>query len=185
VPADPPRSSPDPAADLLRSALTKAKQDARARKGGGSRGRKPRAQPAEPSTADARADASPGIAPRKDSPDPTSLEAVLARVVAEQGWTQQAVSGGVLARWPELVGAEIAEHSSPTALKDGVLSVVAESTAWATQLKLLSGQLVTRLAEQLGPGVVTRLQVSGPTRPDWGHGKLRVRNGRGPRDTYG
>jgi hypothetical protein len=32
--------------------------------------------------------------------------------------------------------------------------------------------------------VVRRLVVRGPTTPDWGHGRLRVR-GPGPRDTYG
>jgi predicted nucleic acid-binding Zn ribbon protein len=41
-----------------------------------------------------------------------------------------------------------------------------------------------RIAAEVGPDVVRRLVVRGPTTPDWRHGPLRVK-GRGPRDTYG
>jgi predicted nucleic acid-binding Zn ribbon protein len=61
---------------------------------------------------------------------------------------------------------------------------VAESTAWATQLRLLNRQILARIAAEVGPDVVVRLKVRGPTSPDWRHGPLRV-TGRGPRDTYG
>jgi predicted nucleic acid-binding Zn ribbon protein len=54
------------------------------------------------------------------------------------------------------------------------LSCVAESTAWATQIRLLSASLLDRIAAELGPGVVTTLHVQGPTAPDWRHGPLRV-----------
>jgi len=69
-------------------------------------------------------------------------------------------------------------------LRDGLLSVEAESTAWATQIRLLAPRLLARIAEVAGSGVVTRLTVHGPAGPSWRHGRLRV-PGRGPRDTYG
>jgi predicted nucleic acid-binding Zn ribbon protein len=72
----------------------------------------------------------------------------------------------------------------PDKLEDGVLTIVAESTAWATNLTLLSRTILDRLASEVGAGVVRRLHVHGPTAPDWRHGRLRV-TGRGPRDTYG
>jgi predicted nucleic acid-binding Zn ribbon protein len=62
--------------------------------------------------------------------------------------------------------------------------VAADSTAWATQLRLLAPSLVRRLAEDLGGETVRRVTVQGPSAPSWKRGKLRVR-GRGPRDTYG
>jgi predicted nucleic acid-binding Zn ribbon protein len=49
---------------------------------------------------------------------------------------------------------------------------------------LLSRTILERLSAEVGPGVVRRLHVHGPTAPDWRHGPLRV-TGRGPRDTYG
>lgn len=90
----------------------------------------------------------------------------------------------VHARWPTLVGPDIAAHCAPVTLRDGELTVTAESTAWATQLRLLAHDLQRRISSDLGPGVVRRVYVRGPTAPSWGRGRLRVR-GAGPRDTYG
>jgi predicted nucleic acid-binding Zn ribbon protein len=91
----------------------------------------------------------------------------------------------VFADWASLVGADVAAHSSPTALANGELKVAAESTAWATQLRLLTSSLLARLAAELGPDVVTSIRISGPSGPSWKHGGFSVRGARGPRDTYG
>jgi predicted nucleic acid-binding Zn ribbon protein len=91
---------------------------------------------------------------------------------------------GVTERWAEVAGPEIAEHCRPDSFTDGVLALVAESTAWATQIRLLRPMLQQRLDEVVGRGMVTKIEVRGPTAPGWGKGPLRVR-GRGPRDTYG
>ncbi len=61
----------------------------------------------------------------------------------------------------------------------------AESSAWATQLRRLSGMLLARLVSELGPTVVTKIFITGPTGPSWSHGGWSVRGARGPRDTYG
>jgi predicted nucleic acid-binding Zn ribbon protein len=63
--------------------------------------------------------------------------------------------------------------------------VRADSTAWATQLRLLESTLMGRLAEEVGEGTVTELRVAGPGAPSWSRGRHRVQDGRGPRDTYG
>ena len=91
----------------------------------------------------------------------------------------------LLARCGLLVGASNAAHSSPEGYADTVLTVRADSTAWATQLRYLSPQLVAMLNEQLGDGTVTRIKVLGPDAPSWKKGPRSVRDGRGPRDSYG
>jgi predicted nucleic acid-binding Zn ribbon protein len=68
---------------------------------------------------------------------------------------------------------------------DGVLTVRADSTSWATQLRLLSSSLLSRLAQEVGEGTVAELRVVGPGAPSWSRGQRRVQDGRGPRDTYG
>ena len=93
-------------------------------------------------------------------------------------------SAAVLARWEALVGDEIAAHCRPVSLRDGELTLAAESTAWATQLRLLAPRLLGRIQAELGPEVVRRVRVHGPTAPTWTAGPRRVA-GRGPRDTYG
>lgn len=120
----------------------------------------------------------------KDPRDPVLFGDAVRRLVAERGWEETTANAGVLERWSELVGPEIADHCQPTALVDGELVLVAESTAWATQLRLLAPSLLATLADRAGAGTVTRLVVRGPTQPDWRRGPRRVQ-GRGPRDTYG
>jgi predicted nucleic acid-binding Zn ribbon protein len=66
-----------------------------------------------------------------------------------------------------------------------VLTVRADSTAWATQLRLLLPQVQRRLDEEVGEGVVTKVVVLAPTAPSWRRGPRSAPGGVGPRDTYG
>ncbi len=67
---------------------------------------------------------------------------------------------------------------------DGVRTGRCDSTAWATQMKLLAAEVVRRLNDVLGDETVRVIEVAGPRAPSWVKGRLRVK-GRGPRDTYG
>jgi predicted nucleic acid-binding Zn ribbon protein len=104
--------------------------------------------------------------------------------VHERDWEQSLRENGILGRWEQIVGPAIAQRCRPDRLYDGELMCVAESTSWATAVTLESARILAKLAEVVGPGVVRRLRVQGPSAPSWQHGPLRVR-GRGPRDTYG
>lgn len=116
--------------------------------------------------------------------DPLGLGKVVGRLVAERGWTSPVAVGSVMAEWPALVGPEIAAHCTPESFTDTTLHVRCDSTAWATQLRLLSISLLDKFRTELGDGVVTSIQVLGPAAPNWRKGGRSV-NGRGPRDTYG
>jgi predicted nucleic acid-binding Zn ribbon protein len=122
---------------------------------------------------------------RDDRRDPTSVRDLLGGYVEERGWQRPLAEARVFAEWPALVGADVAAHCAPSSLHNGELHVAAESTAWATQLRLLASTLLARLVAELGPDVVTTLRITGPTAPNWKHGKFSVRGARGPRDTYG
>jgi predicted nucleic acid-binding Zn ribbon protein len=120
-----------------------------------------------------------------DDRDPQLLGAMVDKLVGDQGWELELRVRGVFARWPELVGDEVGAHSTPETFTDGKLVVRTDSTAWATQLRLLAPTVVRRLNEDLGHGTVTVLEVVGPQGPSWKKGRLSSRDGRGPRDTYG
>lgn len=120
-----------------------------------------------------------------DDRDPQRLGAAVDRLVDSKGWATEVNARSLLARWSSLVGPANAAHSHPEAFADSVLTVRTDSTAWATQLRLLAPQLVAMLNEALGDGTVTRVDVRGPDGPSWKKGRLSVRDGRGPRDTYG
>ena len=70
--------------------------------------------------------------------------------------------GSVFGRWAEIVGADLAAHTRPDSFADGELAVTADSTAWATQVRLLAPVLVKRLNAELGDGSVRRVKVRGP-----------------------
>ncbi len=127
----------------------------------------------------------PGDRKRDGGRDPQLLGDQLDRFVAERGWAAEVAVGSVIGRWPSIVGPDVAAHSHPTDFVDGILTVRADSTAWATQLRLLESSLMARLAQDVGEGTVTELRIVGPSAPTWSRGLRRAQDGRGPRDTYG
>jgi predicted nucleic acid-binding Zn ribbon protein len=119
---------------------------------------------------------------RRDDPQP--LTSAIDGLLNQHGWQQRAAMGSVFGRWAEIVGADLAAHTKPDSFADGELAVTADSTAWATQVRLLASVLVKRLNDELGDGSVRRVRVRGPAPPRQ-RGAWRVPGGRGPRDTYG
>ncbi len=131
-------------------------------------------------------DSAPSAArPRRGRADPQALGAAIEGLVGEEGWELAVATGSIFGRWQQIVGPELAEHTAPETLADGELTVIADSTAWATQLRLLSAQLLLRLNAELGDGAVRRVRVRGPVTVTRKPGEWRVRGARGPRDTYG
>ena len=165
--------APDAGPDPARALLARARADARAAPRPGTRRRR---RPTDVPTV--RSGSGP------DERDPQPFATALDRLTNEHGWEVDLSVHAVLARWAELVGADLAAHCQPEGFSDGVLTVRAESTAWATQLRLLAPQLAGRLNAQVGAGTVRTVSVRGPDAPRWTHGTRTVR-GRGPRDTYG
>ncbi|MGE2835471.1 DUF721 family protein [Mycobacterium sp. SMC-4] len=122
--------------------------------------------------------------PGPDARDPQPLGALTSDLARSRGWSAKVAEGAVFGRWREVVGDQIADHAAPKSLHEGVLTVTAESTAWATQLRMVQAQLLAKIAAAVGDGVVTSLKIVGPVGPSWRKGRYSV-PGRGPRDTYG
>ena len=125
-----------------------------------------------------------------DDRDPQLLDTTIGRLIAEQGWGTDVRVHGVFSRWDAIVGRDVAQHARPVSFgRDedgrGRLVVQTDSTAWATQMRLLAGTVVRRLNEELGDGTVAVIDVQGPAGLSWKKGRRSVRDGRGPRDTYG
>lgn len=174
-------TAPDPVpprgVDLAREALTKAREAAAARR------REHEGAAAARRRAEIR---TANVRPAAGTPagEPTSFGEALEELLADRGWQGDAAVAAVTANWEAAVGADVAAHCRPVSLRSGVLTITAESTAWATQIRLLSTPLIARIAEAFGAGLVRSVVVHGPSGPTWKHGPRRVQ-GRGPRDTYG
>jgi len=165
--------------DLVRRTLEEARAAARAQGKNAGRGR---SVPPAPRRVAGRRRGWTGPGP--DAFDPQPLGKVARELAKSRGWSAHVAEGTVLGHWSSVVGHQIADHATPTGLKEGVLTVAAESTAWATQLRLIQAQLLAKIAAAVGNGVVTSLKITGPARPSWRKGPRHIA-GRGPRDTYG
>jgi predicted nucleic acid-binding Zn ribbon protein len=175
VPGEAAKKSAQPSGvDLARVALRAAKEQARARGDATQQKRQAR-----------RGGLRSGA--RADGRDPMALGAAINRLINERGWETPAAVGGVMGRWPQIVGEDVAKHCVPEKYdeEERVLVVRCDSTAWATNLRLLAPTLVARLNEDLGHGAVTLIKVNGPGGPAPRYGPLRAPGSTGPGDTYG
>ena len=123
---------------------------------------------------------------RSNTPgDPTLISNVLSELIEERDWNSGLAEGTLFATWAQVVGADIAQHTTPLSLLDGRLLVQCSSTAWATQLNLAGPSLLETIRSSAPGALVELLDFIGPTAPSWKRGLRTISNGRGPRDTYG
>jgi predicted nucleic acid-binding Zn ribbon protein len=111
--------------------------------------------------------------PRRD--DPQLLTAAVGGLLSARGWRQRAAIGTVFGQWPEIVGPQLALHTKPESFNEGELTVAADSDAWATQIRLMTPQILKALAQKLGHGTIQKIRVRGPQPPPRSPGRYRTR----------
>jgi predicted nucleic acid-binding Zn ribbon protein len=95
----------------------------------------------------------------RQPPEPRRIGEVVDRLVQGLGAPSAGAFGAVFSRWPEVVGEQVAAHAKPLSLHDGRLVVAVEEPGWATQLRYLESDLLCRLGEACGDGVVRSIEV--------------------------
>ncbi|NCV35197.1 MAG: DUF721 domain-containing protein [Actinobacteria bacterium] len=100
-------------------------------------------------------------------------------------WKKGIAEGTLFTKWSEIVGNEIADHCEPITLFEGKLTIRATSTSWATQLRLITPDLLKNIRSRSEGALVEELNVIGPNAPSWKRGLRTIRGAKGPRDTYG
>jgi predicted nucleic acid-binding Zn ribbon protein len=130
------------------------------------------------------ADDPAGSMPYSPGREPRGLGSVVDALTTELGWSSPLAQSELIASWPDLVGSGTAEHSTPAGIEDGLLTVRCESTAWATQLRLMRSELLSHIADRFPDAGIESIRFQGPDVPSWKRGPRSI-PGRGPRDTYG
>ena len=126
----------------------------------------------------------PSIQPGKTG-DPELISGVLSNLIADRDWDSGLAEGNLFVHWKKIVGDEIAQHATPISILDGTLTIQSSSTAWATQLQLMSNDLLMMIQKDAAGVLVENIVFIGPHGPSWKKGIRTIRNARGPRDTYG
>jgi predicted nucleic acid-binding Zn ribbon protein len=117
--------------------------------------------------------------------DPQPLSSVFNEIITNRDWRQGIAEGNLFSNWEKVVGEDIAQHTTPITLLEGKLTIQTSSTAWATQLRLISNDLLKTLQQSAPGALVEELVVIGPHAPSWKRGLRTIRGAKGPRDTYG
>ena len=117
--------------------------------------------------------------------DPTLISDVLENLVTHRQWESGLAEGNLFVQWENIVGSDVATHTTPISIYDGALLIQCSSTAWATQLQAVQDQLLATIAASAPGALVESLRFTGPTAPSWKKGIRTIRGARGPRDTYG
>jgi predicted nucleic acid-binding Zn ribbon protein len=116
--------------------------------------------------------------------EPRGLGSIVDALTTQLGWSSPLAQSELVASWEQLVGEDTAAHSSPIGIEDGTLTVQCESTAWATQLRIMRRELLKHIAERFPDAGIQSIRFQGPDVPSWKRGPRSI-PGRGPRDTYG
>ncbi len=124
-----------------------------------------------------------GSLPFESGRDPKLLGEILDGDSTEKGWARPIARATILDRWSEVVGEDVAAHTSPT-IENDILQVQCDSSAWATQLRILRQDIAQEIANRYPDSGIDRVDVIGPGVPRQNYGPRTVK-WRGPRDTYG
>ncbi len=121
---------------------------------------------------------------REKLEDPKSLSFALSEIQNNPEWKKQLSQNNLFTNWVEVVGKEIAEHSAPISLFEGLLSIQTSSTAWSVQLNLMKEELLKTIQKSEAGVLVEELKITPPRSKSWKKGLLSTRDAKGVRDTY-
>ncbi len=117
--------------------------------------------------------------------EPQRIDNILNELIESRDWRKGIAEGNLFTDWREIVGEEIADHSTPITLYEGKLTIQTSSTAWSTQLRLMNDELLRKIRQSAPGAVVDSLNIIGPHAPSWKKGLRTIRGAKGPRDTFG
>ena len=81
---------------------------------------------------------------------PERVGALVPGVLRDLGLDESARALRIQEGWERAVGAEVASHAQPVALRSGALEVHVDSSAWCQTLRLRAPELLDGLARALG-----------------------------------
>lgn len=81
------------------------------------------------------------------------LGSVLGAEISRRGWKKDISGGWIMANWSALVGEKIAAHTKIEMLKDKKLFITCDSTAWATNLRMMQRDILQTIASKVGPEI--------------------------------
>jgi predicted nucleic acid-binding Zn ribbon protein len=92
-------------------------------------------------------------------PTADKLSDIIENYIKDKKLKSKLNSSKIFNYWEEIVGKEIAKNSKPEKLKNKILYISTSNPIWATELSLLSQELIKKINEFLKEEAVTSLKV--------------------------
>src|ERR1700685_712710 len=91
--------------------------------------------------------------------DPQTLNSILSELVTTRDWLQGIAEGSLFVDEISVVGPDVGAHCTPISLVDGLLTVQASSSAWATQLTLINSDLLKTISNSAPGALVEHILI--------------------------
>ncbi|NUU20911.1 MAG: DUF721 domain-containing protein [Streptomycetaceae bacterium] len=103
---------------------------------------------------------------RTDGREPVALDTAIGGLLAAHAWELPAAGGGLLERWPS-IAPDLAPHVAAVGFDapTGRLDLRPSSSAYATNLRIMTRALVDRVNTAVGSSLVRDIRVLAPARP--------------------
>lgn len=88
-----------------------------------------------------------------------TLKEVLNQLIELNDWGEKLAFAKIKDNWINLVGNNFAEHIQPKKLKDGILSLKADSSPWRTEMLLRKEQIINQINTFLGQNVIKSIVI--------------------------
>jgi len=104
---------------------------------------------------------------KRDGREPSGFAAVLQGLMADRAWELPAAGGSVLDRWPDIAAAvapQLPHHVAAVAFhpETGQLDLRPDSSAYATQLRLITARIVATANSTVGTDAIRTVRVLPP-----------------------
>lgn len=86
------------------------------------------------------------------------VQGILTRLLEGQALGGALAGMRVIGLWPSVVGPEVAQRTCAAGFREKCLIVEVFSSVWMNQLTFLKAEILGRLTEAIGPGVVSDIQ---------------------------
>lgn len=97
--------------------------------------------------------------PPRIQDEPETTGDLMAGLLARLGGTGRGLEFRVFQAYVDAAGDVLRARTAPDSFREGTLFIRVTSSALAHELTLLRGELLARLADALGPGVVTAIRT--------------------------
>lgn len=85
------------------------------------------------------------------------IDDVLASLLKQKRWRNGLLLARMHQDWPQIVGRKIASHAQPAHFSRGRLEIACDHDVWRAELQFLKPELLARLTEAFGEGVVKEI----------------------------